>query len=200
MQDYVEDSQTPTKWGYRLVRRASDFNMINKGQYGSVPGKTALELVMLNQITNDICRTNKYNIIRFGNNASACYDRILVHLGMMAARRCGIPENAIKVHADTLEGMQYKVKTAFGTSSEQYTVDPNQPLFGTGQGSGASPAVWLTLVVVLMNTLDRITRDRIKLRSPDAPDHHSRLADAFVDDTSLAITDTYKLMRPNDMV
>ena len=93
-------------WGHRLVRRAHDYKMINSGQYGSVPGKTAIELVMLNQISNDICRTNKYNIIRFDNDASACYDRILVPLGMMAARRCGMPDNAVSVHADTLQAMQ----------------------------------------------------------------------------------------------
>jgi hypothetical protein len=57
-------------WGHRLVRRAHDFKLINTGQYGSVPGRTAVELVMLNQISNDICRTNKYNIIRFDNDAS----------------------------------------------------------------------------------------------------------------------------------
>jgi hypothetical protein len=96
--------------------------------------------------------------------------------------------------------MQYKVKTAFGTSDANYTSTTAEPLFGTGQGSGASPAVWLTLVVVLMNTLDRITRDRIRFRSPDAPDHHTRLTDAFVDDTSLAITDTYNPMTPNEMI
>jgi hypothetical protein len=186
-------------WGHRLVRRAHDFKMINTGQYGSVPGRTAVELVMLNQISNDICRTNKYNIIRFDNDASACYDRILVHLGMMAARRCGMPENAIQVHANTLERMKYKIKTAYGTSEEHYTGTPREPLFGTGQGSGASPAVWLTLVVVLMNTLDRITRERISFRSPDASDHHHRLIDAFVDDTSLAITDTLDPLTPTEM-
>jgi hypothetical protein len=30
--------------GIRLVHRAKDYNMINTGQYGSVPGKTAIEL------------------------------------------------------------------------------------------------------------------------------------------------------------
>jgi Reverse transcriptase (RNA-dependent DNA polymerase) len=187
-------------WGHRLVRRAHDLKLINSGQYGSVPGKTAIELVMLNQLSNDICRTNKYNIIRFDNDASACYDRILVPLGMLAARRCGMPDNAIQVHADTLQKMKYKVKTVFGTSDDHYTSRQDEPLFGTGQGSGASPAVWLTLVVVLMNTLDRITKERITFRSPDTPEHHKRLTDAFVDDTSLAITDTYAPMKPNEMI
>jgi hypothetical protein len=69
---------------------------------------------------------------------------------MTAARRCGMPTNSIQVHADTLEGRKYKVKTTFGTSSAQYTGMSNKPIFGTGQGSGASPADWLTLLVVLM--------------------------------------------------
>jgi hypothetical protein len=187
-------------WGHRLVRHANDLKLLNSGQYGSVPGKTAMELVMLNQISNDICQTNKFNIIRFDNDASACYDRILVPLGMLAARRCGMPDNAVRLHADTLAAMNYKVKTAFGTSDKHYTSQQDEPLFGTGQGSGASPAVWLTLVVVLMNTLDKITQERIRFCSPDAPDHHQRLTDAFVDDTSLAITDTYDPMTPNSMI
>ena len=134
--------------------------MINSGQYGSVPGHTAGELVMLNQLSNDIYRTNKINLIRFDNEASACYDCILVHLGMLAARRFGMPANAINVHANTLLNMKYQVKMAHGISNDSYSGTTGEPLFGTGQGSGASLAVWLTLVVVLMNTLDCITKER----------------------------------------
>jgi hypothetical protein len=122
---------------------------------------------MLNQISNDICRTQKINIIRFENDASACYDRILVPLGMLAAGRCGMPENAIKVHANTLHKMKYRVKTFYGVSDDWYQGTVDAPLFGTGQGSGAYPAVWLTLVVILMNTLDRVIPHRIRFRSPD---------------------------------
>jgi len=186
-------------WGSRLVRQAQQTNMIHNGQYGSVPGRTAIELVMLQQISNDICRTNKVNLIRFDNDASACYDRILVHLGMLAARRVGMPDNAVRIHADTLKNMHYKVKTVFGISNDSYTGEPRQPLFGTGQGSGASPAVWLTLVVVLMNTLDRLTKERTRFRSPDSPMHHKRLIDAFVDDTSLVFNDSQQLMAPEQL-
>jgi hypothetical protein len=109
---------------------------------------------------------------------------------MMAARRCGMPSNAIRVHSDTLENMKYRVETTFGVSDGHYNGAPDAPLYGTGQGSGASPAVWLTLVVILMNTLNRITRERIRFRAPNDPLMHFRLIDAFVDDTSLAFTDT----------
>jgi len=187
-------------WGSRLVKRAAHHGLLNHGQHGSVPGKAAMELVMLQQISNDICRTQKINIIRFENDASACYDRILVHLGLMAARRCGMPENALSVHGETLQQMRYKVKTAFGISDECYHGTPSEPLFGTGQGSGASPAVWLTLVVVLMNTLERIIKERIFFTSPDTGYKHSRILDAFVDDTSIAFTDTEHTMTQEAMV
>jgi hypothetical protein len=50
--------------------------------------------------------------------------------------------------------MQYTGKTVYGTSKQYYRGTPFEPLFGTGQGSGASPSVWLTLVAILLNTLD----------------------------------------------
>jgi hypothetical protein len=140
---------------------------------------------MLNHLTTDLCRILKTNYVRFHNDASACFDRIIVALGrMLAARRCGLPKNVIRSHAKSLELMKYTVKTGYGISDTTYSGTPVEPLFGTGQGSGASSAVWLMLVVVLLNTLDRILPDRISFRSADGTIHHRRLVDAFVDDTA----------------
>ena len=96
--------------------------------------------------------------------------------------------------------MQYKVKTAFGISKDYYIGTLEKPLFGTGQGSGASSAVWLTLVVVLMNTLDRLTCERTRFKFPDSPVHHTLLIDAFVDDTSLIFNDNHYRMAPDEMI
>ena len=176
-------------WGSRLVKRAVKLNLLNNGQHGSVPGRTTMDPVMLNQLTTDMCRLLKVNYARFDNDASACFDRIIVALGMLAARRCGMPEDAIRTHAKSLELMQYMVKTIYGVSEDAYSGTALEPLFGTGQGSGASPAVWLTLVVLLLNTLERVVPDRISFRSEDGSTIHTRLVDAFVDDTAIGITD-----------
>jgi hypothetical protein len=85
--------------------------------------------------------------------------------------------------------MEYSVKTMFGSSLAKYSGTSDEPLFGTGQGSGASPAAWLSLVVVLMNTMDRVIHERVQFRSPDSSMEHKRLINAFVDDTSLSFTD-----------
>ncbi|KAI2497437.1 hypothetical protein MHU86_17041 [Fragilaria crotonensis] len=176
-------------WGSRLVRRSVQLSLLNDRQHGSVPGRTTMDPVMLNQLTTDLCRLLKVNYVRFDNDASACFDRIIVALGMLAARRCGMPNEAVRTHAKSLELMQYMVKTVYGVSNTSYKGTTLEPLFGTGQNSGASPAVWLSLVVVLLNTLEKVVPDRISFRSVDGTITHQRLVDAFVDDTAIGITD-----------
>ena len=96
-----------------------------------------MDPIMLTQLTSDLCR----DLLRFDNDASACYDRIIVALGMLAARRCGMPKNAIRLHSEALQFMRYTVKTVYGISEANYSGTIFEPLFGTGQVSGASPAV-----------------------------------------------------------
>ena len=176
------------QWGHRLVRRSMKMNMLHDGQHGSVPGRTSLDPIMLTQLTTDLCRILKHDFSRFDNDASACYDRIIIALAMLAARKCGMPNHAIRVHADALQFMKYVVKTIHGVSEANYHGTIFAPLFGTGQGSGASPAAWLSLVVLLLQTMDRIIPDRINFSSPNGNITHSRLADAFVDNTYLGFT------------
>ena len=175
--------------GSRLVRHATSMNLLNDGQHGSVPGRTTLDPIMLNQLTTDMCRILKTNYARFDNDASACFDRIIVALGMLAARRCGMPESSIRSHAKALEFMKYTDRTVYGISEANYHGTPFAPMFGTGQGSGASPAVWLLLVVILLNTIDRVIPERMGFQYPDGKLSHTRLVDAFVDDTALGFTD-----------
>ena len=177
------------QWGHRLIRRADKLGILNDGQYGSRPGRMAIEPVMLLQLTTDLCHLLKHNLARFDNDASACYDRIIVALGMLAARRCGMPDSAIRTHADELRLMKYTVKTVYGISEGNYKGTVFEPLFGTGQGSGASPAIWLTLVVLLMNTFERLVPDRMDFTSTDGLIVNSRVVDAFVDDTAIGFTD-----------
>ena len=128
-------------WGHRLVRRTIELDLLHTGQHGMIPGRSTLDPIMLTQLTLDISRVQKTNAIRFDNDASACYDRIIVALGMLAARRCGMPDNAIRTLAKTLEWMRYTVKIVYGISKDNYQGTKSEPLFGTGQGSGASPSV-----------------------------------------------------------
>jgi hypothetical protein len=87
------------QWGHRLVRRALSLDLLHNGQHGSIPGRMALDPIMLTQLSSDLCRVLKHDYARFDNDASSCYDRIIVGLGMLAARKCGMPPHAIRTHA-----------------------------------------------------------------------------------------------------
>ena len=118
--------------------------LLNTGQFGSVPNHTSLEPILLTQLTNDNCRLLRCNLARFDNDTSACFYRIIVPLAMLAARWCGMSDESVRIHAETLENMKYSIKTQYGVSVDSYSGTKGEPLFGTGQGSGASPAAWLT--------------------------------------------------------
>jgi hypothetical protein len=167
------------QWGHRLVRRAMDLDLLHDGQHGSIQSRMSLNPIMLTQLTTDLCRVLKHDFARFDNDASACYDRIIIALAMLAARKCGMPTHAIRTHSDALFFMRYAVKTVYGISEDSYLGTVFAPLFRTGQGSGASPSAWLTLVVILLQTLDRLTPDQINFSSPKGDIQHFHLSDAF---------------------
>jgi hypothetical protein len=89
----------------------------------------------------------------FDNDATGCFDRIMVSLAMIAALRLGMPCPEARMHSLVLLHMKYFIKMSHGISDSFYRVLRDYLLYGTGQGSGASPSVWLSLVVILLTAL-----------------------------------------------
>ncbi len=77
-------------------------------------------------------------------------------------------------------------------------------LFGTGQGSGASPAIWLGLVVILLNSLDRMSREdaipALSFTDPWGDMMESWRVGAFVDDTYQGVLDSTHQLSPAALV
>lgn len=180
-------------FGRRMVKNAERSEALNDQQHGSRPRRMTTDALFLSRLEKDIIRQIKANSAHMDNDATGCYDRIVTALGMIACRRLGMPESAIRCQAATLKNMKYAVKHAFGTAFSEYFGTIFEPLFGTGQGSGASPAIWLALVVILLNALDRISaEDGIPGLSFDDPWNELHAAwrvGAFVDDTNQGIMD-----------
>jgi hypothetical protein len=85
--------------------------------------------------------------------------------------------------------MKYFVKTAHGISSEFYRVLRDYLLYGTGQGSGASPSSWLSLVIVLLTSLTILAPLTMLFADPWEDIFEERNADSFVDDMSNGCND-----------
>jgi hypothetical protein len=176
-------------WGKRLIRQADGLKILHPQQHAR-PRRTCIQPILLRQLTFDLCRQTRTDLSLFDLDATACYDRIIVCLAMLAARKCGMPEGPVSTHAEALRFMKYTVKTVYGTSEDSYQGTIYEPLFGTGQGSGGSPAAWATLVVNLLAAIDRLVPERMHFVSPDQTLESKRLTDAFVDDTNIGFTST----------
>jgi hypothetical protein len=59
------------QWGHRLVCQALLMDLLHKGQHGSIPGRMALDPIILTQLSSDLCRVLKHDFARFDNDASS---------------------------------------------------------------------------------------------------------------------------------
>ena len=147
-------------YGKRLVKNAEKANVLNDQQHGSRPRRMTTDaLLLLARLEKDIIRQIKSNSAHMDNNATGCYDRIVVSLGIMACRRAGMPKHATTCQANALRNMRYDIKQLTGISPKSYSGTLDDPLFGTGQESGALGATWLCLAVILINCLDRLSKE-----------------------------------------
>jgi hypothetical protein len=99
--------------------------------------------------------------------------------------------------------MRYAIKHAYGVSEDEYQGTILEPLFGTGQGSGLSPAIWLGLVVILLNAFDRLAAEE-KITGFEFEDPWNEIAaawhvGAFVDDTNQGVTDSKETQSKDEL-
>jgi hypothetical protein len=143
-----------------------------------------MNAVLMEMLMYDLTRILRLSLIMFDNDATGCFDCIIVSLAMIAALRLGMPRPAARLHSSVLLNMKYYVKMAHGISNEYYKVTQDYLLYGTGQGSGASPSVWLSLMVVLLTTFTILALLSMSFADPWGDIFEERNADSCVDDTS----------------
>ena len=89
---------------------------------------------------------------------------IIKILAMLACIAYGLPLLAAAMHNKTHHGMQHIIKSRHGLF-DPYSGSDDDPLEGTGQGSGGSPAVRVIYKVTLFMGYCKITK-RKKVGSP----------------------------------
>jgi hypothetical protein len=132
---------------------------------------------------NEISYATRKSLINFDNDAASCYDRIIPCLASLIGRKFGLHRNIVFVHATTLEETKYKLKTSLGVSDEFYENCQAYPIYGTGQGSGNSPAIWC----IISSTLFSCHQDRAHgafFCTPDEQMSVSLSMLGFVDDST----------------
>ena len=135
-----------------MIHQASDLKLLHPGQNGRVPNWNAQNPVFIEEMQNDISRPSQKPLVKLNNDATSCYDRILASIACIASHKFGTPKSVTLVMANTLKECKYKLKTMLGVSEEYFTHCSFTPIYGTGQGSGNSPAIWCVISSVLFTS------------------------------------------------
>jgi hypothetical protein len=171
-------------WGRRLVWHAHSQHRINEGQAGARPGRRCIDVVIHKEMKYMYSSITRSDMATMDNDAKSCYDRIICNLAMVISKYFGMSTRACQTQAATLQNMQFRLRTALGDSKKSYQHSASTPVHGSGQGSCASPCLWLLISSILMECLE-IEGNGLKIQDVNTHTVMKQWIEGFVDDTSL---------------
>ena len=180
------------KWR-QLLQSADMLGLINEGLFGGRPGCEAQSLTFLEELKYDISFMTRRTLFNFDNDATSCYDRIIVALASLINRKYGLHRKVTAVHASTLKQARFHLRTLTGISDQSYSHSIQFPIFGSGQGSGNSPGIWLFISSTLCDVHNSISHGA-SFTNPDESEQVSISMVGFVDDS----TGTYNDFQPQE--
>ena len=140
-------------YGWGMVKNGERKHAMNDQQHGSWPRHMTTDALFLAWFEKDLIRQLKINSAHIDNDATGCYDCIIVSLRMIACHRVGMPSSAIRTQAESLWLIRYAIKHAYGASEDEYQGTLFEPLFGTGQRSGSAVSCYLARPCILIPLL-----------------------------------------------
>ena len=174
-------------WGRRLIRHAERYRCLGTANHGSRAGRQTIDALMEKLLLYEYARLTRTSLITIDNDAKSCYDRIIKSLAMIACVGVGLPLMAAAMHNKTHHGMVHVIKTRHG-ELKPYSGTEDEPLEGSGQGSGASPAIWLLYSISLLNAFRQFSPG-MHMSSPFETLLVVILAIFYVDDGMLGVND-----------
>lgn len=170
-------------WSRKIVPSAEKQRLFNISCYGGRPGLwAAVDPVLLEELQVSIAYLSRTGQVTFHNNATSCYDRIIIALANLVARRFGMPAEIAQLHGYTLAQMKYHVSTAIRISEDTYQHSTAELVYRTGQGSCASPSIWLQICSVLFDCHNQKSYGA-NYSTPDGTLQFKTGMTGFVDDT-----------------
>jgi len=173
------------KWR-ELILAGDQKRWVNDKQYGARPGCEAASLVLYEEVRTDIAYTTRRTLASIDNDADSCFDRMIPSLISLNNRAFGLPEELSTLHGAALEHMKYHLRTPTGISTIAYQHSPEFPIYGTGQGSGNSPVLWLLMSATLFDVYDERASGAI-FQDPSGSMILKTTINGFVDDTNACV-------------
>ena len=178
--------------GKRMMAFGEQRGLLAKEQYGSRKSKSSIQHAWNKRMVVDWMLATHTPGVYIANDASGCYDRILLLVAYLTLRRQGIPEPAAFFSISCLLNIKYHVRTAWGTSKSNYGGSQWQEQHGhsphgIGQGSGDGPGLWAGISSPLFELMRSRGHGFEILTSLSQTSLHM-VGFGFVDDTDLLHT------------
>jgi hypothetical protein len=93
---------------------------MNKGVYGCRPNRRAIDPVFVDVTQTELSMIQRNVLVRFNNDATACFDGILVHILTLCLQSFRMPKNLTTILGNLLEVARYAIKTGIGILEETY--------------------------------------------------------------------------------
>jgi hypothetical protein len=158
-------------WAQKIVLMVETQQLFNESCYGGRHGLSAVDPVILEELQVSIAYLSRTNPVMFHNDATSCYDHIIIALAnLVASRHFGLPEEIACMHGVTREQMCYHILTAIGISEDSYKHSAKSPVNGTGQVSCDSPSfsyryVPFCLIAIISKAMVLITAHPMEISS-----------------------------------
>jgi hypothetical protein len=134
-----------------LDQHCEDNFLINKGIYGCRPCRRVIDPVFVDVTQTELAMVTRTPLVKFNNDATACFDRILLHLLNLCLKLFGMPKKLTTILGKLLQVARYTIKTRIGISKQTCNHTDESPAFRSGQGSAASAQGWGKIVSVLFD-------------------------------------------------
>ena len=171
-----------------LLRSVDAKSWINDNQFGARPGCEASALALYEELRNDIAFSTRRTMASVDNDADSCYDRMIPSLISLNNRAFGMPYQLTHLHGEFLRNARYRLRTAQGTSNQWYCHSNQFPIYGTGQGSGNSPVLWMLMSAILFDIYETRAHGAC-IQDPTGSMVTKLGITGFVDDTNTFIND-----------
>jgi hypothetical protein len=145
------------KWR-NAVFRAEEMDVLNQGQRGGRTRCSASDPVLIEELQMDISRVTRKTVVQTNHDATACYDRIIPNLAMVASQKFSVSSTVTHSCASTLEKAEYRIRTDLGLAQSGYHHSLENPVFSTGQGSALSPAIWFFISCILYDIYEKLAK------------------------------------------
>jgi hypothetical protein len=123
----------------------------------------------MRELTIEVEKMTKTPLAGFENDASACYDRIVMNMLVAAVfDRLGVPPGPLHLQEQTLLHIIHYLKTGFGISnSTSYTSDSTSHIYGVGQGSKAGLVTWAAVLSSILFEAQGLLGTGLTFKTPD---------------------------------